>query len=65
MMVPHERCIDCGAERIGGELPFSKMLHNGRDVYRCFQCANALAWMLWPEDWGPNPHYPSHRAGHA
>jgi hypothetical protein len=53
-------CVDCGAEIIAGEPPHELKVHRGAQTwieFRCRECADNLAWALWPEDFGPCPYH--------
>jgi hypothetical protein len=58
------RCVDCGAEVLHGQL-HEMRVRKGEKAWierRCRECADKLAWALWPEDYGPCP-YQRHAAG--
>ena len=66
-------CTDCKGEIILGETHELRIMKTNADgslridriEYRCWQCSEDLAWMMWDEEeMGPFPHWRL-PAGHA
>jgi len=61
------RCVDCGADSIFGKHFETLVTENGvtRAEIRCELCAENIAEIFWPDDWGPYRHKISRDVGNA